>query len=571
MIGHSYMAQRNSVQTTSLVWINRVSLVSEMNVMKREISNYALVVAALKAKIRFARQKALLNINTQLLEVYHAIGQAVLEQRIEEGWGTRVIDNLSADLKREFPDMKGFSVRNIKYMRAFAKAWPGAIFVQQPSAQIQLTRNQSTLKVQEAIAQIPWGHHQALLDKVKVQEEREFYLIKTIENQWSRSVLVHQIESNLFHRQGKAITNFDRTIIPPQSDLVNEILKSPYNLEFTGLTEHIQERELEKALIAHIQKFLLELGRGFAFVGTQINFVVDGDDYFPDLLFFNYLLNRFVVLELKVDEFKPEYAGKLNFYVTTVDKQLTGPDHKPAVGLLLCKTPNKTVVQYSLTGIDSPIGVSEYELSKAIPEVLKREILSVEELEAEIDKEYEELMSPSEKRLEGLKQKIAALHIEPMQTASSFSVLCELFDKSLHLLYEQLIRRLKDFNELFLDFSYSWQELPEVNGLENLGPQWRTEHYLKNRAHHNFQYRLIGFKAGGPSNAYDIYSQLTVITDPHSYSINLTNYRDNPIIQRFYHQQLTKENIKQICDKVCDMVLEQLDRRLTFEQRAGVA
>jgi len=287
--------------------------------MGKDVSNYGAILLNLKEKIRVTRQKALFSVNSHLIEVYHAIGHAGLEQRRVKGWGAKVISKLSADLMKEFPDMKGFSVRNIKYMKSFAQAWPLELILQQTVAKLQGHENQSYIFGQHPVAQIPWGHHTVLLDKVKERTEREWYLKKTIQNGWSRPVLIHQIEAALYQRQEKATSNFERTLPAQHSDLVQDLLKSPYNLEFTGLSQQIKERELGKALIAHIQNFMLELGRGFAFVGNQINLIIDGDDYFPDLLFFNYHLNCFVVVELKVDKFKPEYAGKLNFYVNAID------------------------------------------------------------------------------------------------------------------------------------------------------------------------------------------------------------------------------------------------------------
>ncbi len=272
---------------------------------------YYSILNGLKEKIRLARQKAAVAVNNEMLSVYWEIGYTILQQQKEEGWGTKVIDRLAVDLKSEFPDMKGLSIRNFKYMRAFAEAYPQ--FVQQAAAQIQTTGNQRIIIVQQLAAQLPWGHHQVLLDKVKPQQERAFYIKKSIENGWSRSVLLHQIESQLHLRQGNAITNFEQTLPKAQSDLARETLKNPYLFDFLGVGEEIQERELEKALIQHIKKFMLELGRGFAYVGNQYNLVVENDDYFLDLLFYNYHLHRFIIFELKVGDFKPEFTGKLNF------------------------------------------------------------------------------------------------------------------------------------------------------------------------------------------------------------------------------------------------------------------
>lgn len=246
--------------------------------------DYALILQGLKEKIRQARLRASFAVNTQLLQVYWEIGQTILEQQKKMGWGAKIIDRLAADLKMEFEDMRGLSVRNLKYMRAFAEAYPQ--FVQSAPAQLQTIENQESLIVQPMVAQLerlvgqlPWTHNTVLLDKLSTLEERLFYMQKCIQNGWSKSVLVHQIESNLYNRQGKAITNFEQTLPKYQSDLAQETFKSPYSFDFLSIEEEVHERELETALIQHIKKFLLELGRGFAFVGNQCNLVVDGDDF----------------------------------------------------------------------------------------------------------------------------------------------------------------------------------------------------------------------------------------------------------------------------------------------------
>jgi predicted nuclease of restriction endonuclease-like (RecB) superfamily len=308
--------------------------------------NYYGILEELKARIRLTRRQAILNLNNDLLTIYWLIGAAILQQQDEEGWGAKIIQRLSADLKIEFPDIKGLSVRNLKYMRAFAEAWP--VFVQQPAAQIQATGNQLSKIINQAAAKLPWGHHQVILDRIKSTDERAFYVRKAVESGWSRSMLTEQIRSELHLRQGRAITNFDSTLPKEQSDLAKETLKNPYIMDFIGFNEEMHERELEKALLQHIKKFMLELGRGFAFVGNQFNLQVQEDDYFLDLLFFNYHLNCFVIIELKVGVFKPEFAGKMNFYINSVDEQIKNPNHDPTIGVLLCKTPNETVIKYAL-------------------------------------------------------------------------------------------------------------------------------------------------------------------------------------------------------------------------------
>jgi predicted nuclease of restriction endonuclease-like (RecB) superfamily len=350
---------------------------------------YIHILNSLREKIRLARIKATIAVNVELLKLYWEIGNTILKLQKEEGWGAKIIDKLAIDLKMEFSDFKGLSVRNLKYMRAFAKAYPAIV---QPAV-AQLDSSLSMAFVQPLVAQIPWTHHTIILDKVKTSAERLFYVEKTMQNGWSKSILSLQIDSNLYKRQGNAITNFDKRLPAPLSDLANETLKNPYIFDFLGYSEELKERELEKALMQHLKKFMLELGRGFAFVGNQKNINVQGDDYFLDMLFYNYHLHCFVVFELKVGNFKPEFAGKLNFYVNTVNEQIKSLEDKPTIGVLLCKTPNETVIKYALKGIESPIGVADYELSQALPKQLKGEIPSIEELEAEIEKEYKELIT----------------------------------------------------------------------------------------------------------------------------------------------------------------------------------
>lgn len=348
-------------------------------------NNYMLLLQDLKGKIQHARQRAVLAVNSELLIAYWEIGNTILIQQKKEGWGTKVISRLIADLKTEFPDMKGLSPRNFKYMRAFAEAYPkfSAIY----GAKLQISERQDFIIVQQLAAQLPWTHHQVLLDKTKTEAERVFYIRKAVENGWSRNILAHQISNQLHLRQGNAITNFELTMPKIQSDLANETLKNPYLFDFLGTSANKRESELEKALIQHIKHFMLELGRGFAYVGNQYNIRVEEDEFFLDLLFFNYRLDCFIVLELKVGEFKPEHAGKLNFYINVVDAQIRLPNHKPTIGILLCKSSNQTTVKYALQNIHSPIGVSTYELTNALPSELKTDMPTIEELEKEIEKE----------------------------------------------------------------------------------------------------------------------------------------------------------------------------------------
>jgi predicted nuclease of restriction endonuclease-like (RecB) superfamily len=366
--------------------------------------DYQKILNDLKEKIRRSRLKAAMVVNHELLKIYWEIGNTILTQQKIEGWGAKIIDRLAADLKGEFPDFRGFSLRNLKYMRAFAEAYPDFLIVQVPLAQSEEINDPRDEFVQVPLAQITWYHHITLLGKVKDPIARLFYIHKTIANGWSRDVLVLQIESNLFERQGKAINNFSQTLPQPDSDLAIQTFKNPYVLDFLDLNESVKERDVERALIEHLKKFMLELGRGFSYVGNQFKLNVEEDDYFLDLLFYNYHLHRFILFELKIGEFKPEYIGKLNFYINTVNEQIRGLEDKTTIGILLCKTPNETVVKYSLENIKTPIGVANYKITNDLPRQLKGEIPSAKELEGVLNNKAENMEKPLEQKLNKIKQ-----------------------------------------------------------------------------------------------------------------------------------------------------------------------
>lgn len=321
----------------------------------------------LKERILQAQVRAVLSVNRELVLLYWQIGRDILNRQQQQGWGAKIIDNLATDLRKAFPEMKGFSPRNLKYMRSFAETYPDEQFVQQ------------------VVAQIPWGHNLRILDAVKDPVEREWYIRQTIEQGWSRNVLVHQIETGLYRRQGKADTNFSRTLPNPQSELAQQLLKDPYNFDFINLGQEAQERELEKALIDRIRDFLLELGVGFAFVGSQYHLEVEGEDFYIDLLFYHLHLRCFVVIDLKVEAFKPEFSGKMSFYVSAVDDLLKHRDDMPTIGIILCKNKKQKIVEYSLRDMNKPIGVSTYQLREALPEQLQGSLPTVEQLEAELE------------------------------------------------------------------------------------------------------------------------------------------------------------------------------------------
>lgn len=333
-------------------------------------TDYLPFLDELKNSIRQAQIKAGLSVNRELVLLYWQIGKGILNQQATQGWGSNVIGQLAEDLKKSFPEMKGFSPRNLKYMRAFADAYPDLAFVQ------------------AAPAQITWYHNCTLLDKVKDPSERQYYTEQTIVNGWSRDVLVHQIESGLHTRQGKAITNFANTLPKPQSELAQQILKDPYNLEFLTLAPEALERDLERSLLEKLKDFLLELGTGFSFVGSQYHLEVGGQDYFLDLLFYHLKMRCFVIVDLKITDFKPEYAGKMGFYLAVADDQLRHETDQPSVGLILCKTRNSVVAEYTLRNSANPMGVSEYKVAQALPASLKASLPTIETIERELAKPF---------------------------------------------------------------------------------------------------------------------------------------------------------------------------------------
>lgn len=340
------------------------------------VAGYGEFLNELKVKIRNAQMKAAIAASKELIELYWELGKDIVEKQEKEGWGSKVLEKVAKDLQNDFPGIEGFSRTNIFRMRSFYLAYSNC-----PTAVGQLQKNQ--LKF---FFDVPWGHNCILLDKLKNFEERLWYAKKIVEHGWSRSILTVWIENDLYHREGKAITNFKTTLPAPQSDLAQQTLKDPYIFDFLTLHKEHLEKELEDGLVNHIQKFLIELGQGFAFMGRQYPFTVEGEQFYIDLLFYHVKLRCFVVVELKAKAFKPEDVGKLNFYLSAVDDMIKHPTDNPTIGILLCKDRNKVIAEYAFRGIDRPMGVVEYEtmLTKAIPEELKSSLPTVNEIEAEL-------------------------------------------------------------------------------------------------------------------------------------------------------------------------------------------
>ena len=330
-------------------------------------NDYKSWLKILKQKVLTTQLKAAVQVNSTLLTFYWELGEDIVRRQAEANWGDGFLKQLSKDLMAEFPDMKGFSRRNLELIRQWHLFW-----------------NQSPEIAQQAVAQltrIPWGHNQLIINKCQTEAEALYYVQNTIEYGWSRSVLTLQIESGLCQREGKAISNFSATLPATQSDLAQQTLKDPYVFDFLTLTQSYNEKELERGLIEHITQFLLELGAGFAYMGKQVYLQVGQQDFYIDLLFYHAHLHCYVVIELKAGDFKPEHAGKLNFYIKAVDELVRREGDAPTIGMLLCKNKDKLVAEYALSDIQKPIGVSEYQLTQSLPEDLQSQLPSIEEIE----------------------------------------------------------------------------------------------------------------------------------------------------------------------------------------------
>ena len=354
-----------------------------------DLTAYSGLLTEIKTHIQTAQTRAVLAVNAELIRLYWQIGQLLDARQAGQGWGAGVIPRLALDIRNELPDVKGFSERNMDRMVAFARAYPQPLdFLPQAVAKLG-----ETAKMPQAVAklgqgesllwQLPWGHHALLLEKVKPLEQRRWYMAQTLERGWSRNVLALQIDGAAHARQGQAVSNFAVRLQSPQSDLAQQALKDPYIFDFLSLDVMFHERELETGLVQHLEKFLLELGQGFAFVGRQYHLAVGENDFYIDLLFYHLKLRSYLVIELKRGDFKPEYAGKLNFYCNVVDDTLRHANDAPTIGLMLCQGKDNVLAEYALRGIDKPIGIASYELTRALPDKLQSVLPSIEAIEAE--------------------------------------------------------------------------------------------------------------------------------------------------------------------------------------------
>ncbi len=353
--------------------------------MTGDLIEYASLLDEIKGRIRRAQTRAVLSANREMLALYWEVGRLIRSRQQIEGWGAGVLRRLAADLKNDLAGVKGFSERNLKRMTQFHRAYPD-LFEVGPTPVAQLSDGQArSPKGPTALASLlPWAHNMLLVQKVKNLDVRRWYMQQTLEHGWSHNVLKLMITSQAHERQGVPITNFETRLPEPQSDLARQALKDPYVFDFLTLDRPFRERELEAGLIAHLERFMLELGIGFAFVGRQYHLSVGDSDFYLDLLFYHLKLRCFVVIDLKIGAFKPDHAGKMNFYLNVVDDLLRHEHDNPSIGLILCQDKNKVLAEYALRGIAKPIGVSEYELTRALPETLKSALPTIEEIEAEL-------------------------------------------------------------------------------------------------------------------------------------------------------------------------------------------
>jgi predicted nuclease of restriction endonuclease-like (RecB) superfamily len=538
-------------------------------------NNYQEILKQLKEKIRAARTRVVYSVNTQLLEIYWEVGKTILEQQALEGWGTKIIDRLSGDLRVEFPDMKGLSVRNLKYMRAFAEAYPEftTLSGKQPNqAEIktsaivqvtpaQLVETEKSQFVQGILAQLSWYHHTTILDKVKDQEVRLFYIQKTIEGGWSRDVMVHQIESELHKRQGKIQSNFEAFIAPPNSELVQQVFKDPYKFEFIYLGQEATERDLEDALTNQLTKFLLELGQWFSFMGRQYKIMLGEKEYFFDLLFYHTRLKRYIVIDLKIDEFKPEYKGKMEFYLSLADEQLRDENDDESIGLILCKTKDGLVVEYALRDSSKPIGVAEYSISNKLPKEIRTELPTVEELEEAMDIEVKKLERPIDKKLSKLKNLLTNLKSEEVKekrTPENTSLIFKEFVLSLkqriiELLQKEVIPLFESFDCLIFTDSqghHSEQSATEylVNSLGNRCNTFKIE------------IALHGFTKAG-TKAFDIFKWISVQMGNYSYTCEIGGVAGK-FLEKLYHQIPNDAEISKLAEVFSEWIVEDINQRL---------
>ena len=508
---------------------------------------YIHTLESLKQKIQKARLRAVLTANINLLAIYWEIGNAIAEQERSQGWGSKVVEQLARDLCNAFPDFKGLSSRNLRYMRNFAVAWPElSILIDYESVR------DDNLILQQPAAKLPWFHICTLLDKVKDRAERNFYAEKAVENGWSRNILVHQIESKLYTRQGKVQNNFANTLPANESELAVELFKDPYKFDFFNLTEEAKERDLENALIEHIMKFMLEMGKGFSFVGKQVLISTGDKDCYIDLLLYHLKLHCYVALELKIGDFKPEYAGKMNFYLSTIDSNYKTNKDSSSIGLILCKNKDRVSVEYALRDVNKPIGVAAYQITQAIPENLQGQLPSIEDLEKELKKEISFTKSNQKKR-EQLEKLLAKLSPQVFRKEKSLPVLRELWDEISYKLIPAIKKAFSPEEKLFEYIGVI--RIIDGKNAEGMILYERLNVKIREVA---ILVKMDTLKSAG-SKAFSVYKYLRIRLKESSYALS---YNTRTWLTKEYHEHFTEDELKMISERLLNLALSELNKKL---------
>jgi predicted nuclease of restriction endonuclease-like (RecB) superfamily len=447
-------------------------------------------------------------------------------------------------------------------MRAFAAAYPHFPMVQPAVAQMSETTavGSGTPVMQPMVAQISWSHHIILLDKLKDQQLRFFYMQKIIENGWTRDMLANQIESGLHQRLGALPNNFDRTISVTQSKAVQRLFKDPYTFDFLHLEEEASERDLENALLTHITDMLLELGDGFTFKSRQYRLEAGGQEFFLDLLFYHKRLRRYIVIDLKIGEFQPEFAGKMNFYLGLVDDKLREAGDEPAIGLILCKTRNRIIAEYALRDTSKPIGIAEYRIGKILPEDIKGELPSIEELEQKLDEELKQNIGPIESRMHMLKERLNALKVEEVQTAATFPLLQKLYTEGLRPLYLNIIEKLSAFDDFFTGKSVVWMASHKhLQKIEQVDQLWNDEQALRGIRDFFFEYSYYGFRKAGTRN-FAAHQKLKIEISDYWYGFSIDHYKQGQhFLKKLYHQQLLPAEQQHITEILMGNLMDSME------------
>lgn len=524
---------------------------------------YKLWLAELKEKIRNSKLRVGLKVNTELLSLYWELGKAMTEKQLNSTWGDKIIPQLAADLTSEFKDLEGFSRSNLFNIRKWYQFYANDLqIVQQSVGLISQSGEQGPSQiVQQAVGQfptvlgvIPWGHHIQIVTKSKSIEEALFYVQQTALHNWKRTVLIHQIESGLFHRKGKAYNNFEITLPNGQSELASELLKNPYNIGFLDLSEEVSERDLENAILANIKKFLLELGVGFSFYGQQFHIKVGTKDYYIDLIFYHTRLHCYFVIELKVTEFEPEHAGKLEFYITAIDEQIKLPEDYPTIGLLLCKTADKVIVEYTLKTTTKPLGVAEYK--HVIPKEWRNKLPDEKSLINELEKEFIIPQKPFNEKITRLKEIVQRIKTDPADLEKNHDLVKKVFSNIARPLIELIETKMIEIKPLFKKTKLEWR----INE-KHLGAYITsyTENDLlttENIWAFGFDFTLETLILGGVK-AFSVWHRLDINLDKHKYTIGPE--RGKTWVERVYSKFLSEKELDELAERFVENILDDVN------------